>query len=86
MTFTEKNVGRDPQARQELMELGLLPGTMRERLLRRASAVRERIITRDDLSRAEAVVLCNALRGVIRATPVCMPRAHQSTAAAVHGN
>ena len=24
MTFTEKNVGRDPQARQELMELGLL--------------------------------------------------------------
>jgi hypothetical protein len=22
--FTEKNVGRDPQARQELMELGLL--------------------------------------------------------------
>jgi hypothetical protein len=24
VTFTEKNVGRDPQARQELMELGLL--------------------------------------------------------------
>ena len=24
MSFTEKNVGRDPQARQELMELGLL--------------------------------------------------------------
>ncbi len=24
MAFTEKNVGRDPQARQELMELGLL--------------------------------------------------------------
>ena len=24
MTFTEKNVGRDPEARQELMELGLL--------------------------------------------------------------
>ena len=23
MTFTEKNVGRDPQARQELMEIGL---------------------------------------------------------------
>ena len=23
MTFTEKNVGRDPQARQELMDLGL---------------------------------------------------------------
>ena len=23
MTFTEKNVGKDPQARQELMELGL---------------------------------------------------------------
>ncbi len=24
MSFTEKNVGRDPGARQELMELGLL--------------------------------------------------------------
>ena len=24
MSFTEKNVGRDPQARQELMDLGLL--------------------------------------------------------------
>ena len=24
MAFTEKNVGRDPQARQELMDLGLL--------------------------------------------------------------
>ena len=24
MTFTEKNVGKDPAARQELMELGLL--------------------------------------------------------------
>ena len=24
MQFTEKNVGRDPQARQELMDLGLL--------------------------------------------------------------
>ena len=24
MPFTEKNVGRDPQARQELMDLGLL--------------------------------------------------------------
>jgi hypothetical protein len=24
VTFTEKNVGRDPQARQELMELGIM--------------------------------------------------------------
>jgi hypothetical protein len=24
VSFTEKNVGRDPQARQELMDLGLL--------------------------------------------------------------
>ena len=24
MQFTEKNVGRDPQARQELMDLGLM--------------------------------------------------------------
>lgn len=24
MTFTEKNVGKDPQARQELMDLGLM--------------------------------------------------------------
>ena len=24
MTFTEKNVGKDPEARQELMDLGLM--------------------------------------------------------------
>lgn len=48
------------------LNCGLLPGTMRERVLRRTPAVRERVLGRRDLSRAEAVVLCNGLRGLTR--------------------
>ncbi len=44
---------------------GLLPGTLRERLLARGT-LREAIITRDDLRRADAIVLFNSVRGLIR--------------------
>ena len=46
---------------------GLLPGVMRARLLQRAACVGERPITRAELAAAEAVVVCNSLRGAQRA-------------------
>ncbi|MFM2056229.1 MAG: hypothetical protein RLY71_614 [Pseudomonadota bacterium] len=53
------------------LSAGLLPGVMRAALLADpAWAAEERCITRDDLARAEEVVVCNALRGVLRAVAV----------------
>jgi para-aminobenzoate synthetase / 4-amino-4-deoxychorismate lyase len=47
---------------------GALPGVMRSVLLQDpAWAASERRLLRNDLDRAEAVVVCNALRGVLRA-------------------
>ena len=46
---------------------GLLPGVMRRHLLDRGLAV-ERILSRDDLLKAPAVYLANALRGLFRVT------------------
>ncbi len=47
---------------------GLLPGVMRAVLLDDpAWAAREQVLTRHDLYRAEAICLCNALRGVMTA-------------------
>jgi para-aminobenzoate synthetase/4-amino-4-deoxychorismate lyase len=47
---------------------GLLPGVMRSALLEDpAFAARERVLTREDLARAEEIVVCNALRGALRA-------------------
>jgi len=50
------------------LSAGLLPGVMRQVLLEDASMQpRERTIMRADLLRAEALVICNALRGVLPA-------------------
>ena len=47
---------------------GLLPGVMRARLLADpALAAREAVITRDGLSRAQAIMVCNALYGALPA-------------------
>jgi para-aminobenzoate synthetase/4-amino-4-deoxychorismate lyase len=47
---------------------GLLPGVMRSVLLADPHwQARERILTRDDLRHAEEIVVCNALRGALRA-------------------
>jgi branched-subunit amino acid aminotransferase/4-amino-4-deoxychorismate lyase len=48
------------------VECGLLAGVYREHLLRRG-LLRERVLTLDDLRRAEAVYLINSVRGWIRA-------------------
>ncbi|MDY7579819.1 aminodeoxychorismate synthase component I [Herbaspirillum sp. RTI4] len=53
------------------LEAGVLPGIMRSVIL--ADSVwqaQERMLTRDDLQRAQQVVVCNALRGVLRAEVV----------------
>ncbi|AKZ64750.1 anthranilate synthase [Herbaspirillum hiltneri N3] len=50
---------------------GALPGVMRSVLLADAAyAASERSITRDELRRAEAVMICNALRGAVHADVV----------------
>jgi len=47
---------------------GVLPGVMRERVLTDPQwAAGERRLTREDLSRAQALMVCNALRGVLAA-------------------
>ena len=50
---------------------GVLPGVMRSVLLEDASMqARERVLLRADVLRAEALVLCNALRGAVPAALV----------------
>ena len=53
------------------LSAGVLPGVMRARLLEDANwnAI-EQTITRADLKNAEAVCVCNALRGVLQAQVV----------------
>jgi para-aminobenzoate synthetase/4-amino-4-deoxychorismate lyase len=47
---------------------GVLPGVMRSVLLADASMeARERVLLRPDVLRAEALMLCNALRGAVPA-------------------
>jgi para-aminobenzoate synthetase / 4-amino-4-deoxychorismate lyase len=50
---------------------GVLPGVMRGVLLEDADlGAAERVITRDDVSKAEALMVCNALRGAVPARVV----------------
>ncbi len=48
------------------LDCGLLPGVMRAVVIEAWNAV-EAVITRDMLARAEEIVVCNALRGALRA-------------------
>jgi para-aminobenzoate synthetase/4-amino-4-deoxychorismate lyase len=52
------------------VECGLLAGVYREHLLQRG-LLRERVLTPDDLRRAEAVYLINSVRGRVRVEVVC---------------
>lgn len=48
---------------------GLLPGIMRSVLMEDASmGASERVLRRDDVLRAQALIVCNAVRGVLAAT------------------
>jgi len=54
------------------LSAGVLPGVMRAVLLEDATPwlggpLRERVLTRADVTRAEAIAVCNALRGVVPA-------------------
>jgi len=54
------------------LSAGVLPGVMRAVLLEDATPwlgapLRERMLTRADVVRAEAIAVCNALRGVVPA-------------------
>jgi para-aminobenzoate synthetase/4-amino-4-deoxychorismate lyase len=49
------------------VESGLLPGVMRGHLLRdTAVPVVEKVLTPADVSAAEAIFLCNSVRGLVR--------------------
>jgi para-aminobenzoate synthetase/4-amino-4-deoxychorismate lyase len=51
------------------LQCGLLAGIMRKYLLADSQVpLRERVLTRDDLRQAEAVFLCNSVRGVVQVT------------------
>jgi para-aminobenzoate synthetase/4-amino-4-deoxychorismate lyase len=54
------------------LDSGLLPGTLRAALLSRGR-LREAVLRRADLGRAERVVLLNSLRGVIRVELISTP-------------
>ena len=63
------------------LESGVLPGIMRSELLKgneRCHAA-ERVLTKFDLQNAEALIVCNALRGVIPAYVVTADCVHQRT-------
>jgi branched-subunit amino acid aminotransferase/4-amino-4-deoxychorismate lyase len=47
------------------LESGCLPGVMREVILERDASIRESVITRDQVARAEEMFLTSAIRGVI---------------------
>ena len=50
------------------LNCGVLPGVMRSVILDDPSwQASERVLTRDDLARAEAIMVCNALRGALPA-------------------
>lgn len=57
----------DGEWRTPPLSCGLLPGTMRARMLSWKGVFRERTITRDDLARVNQLIVCNALRGPLRA-------------------
>jgi para-aminobenzoate synthetase/4-amino-4-deoxychorismate lyase len=50
------------------MECGLLAGVYRRHLLETRDNVEERVLTLDDLRDADAIYLCNAVRGLRRVT------------------
>lgn len=51
------------------LEVGLLPGIMRQLLLEDTElGARERVLTLEDVRHAEALLVCNALRGALPAT------------------
>lgn len=62
-------IKRDGQWMTPPLSAGLLPGIMRAHILKDpAYRAIEQNITRDDLQHAEAIIVCNALRGALTAT------------------
>jgi para-aminobenzoate synthetase/4-amino-4-deoxychorismate lyase len=49
------------------VECGLLPGVYRRHLLETRPEIEERVVHLDDLRTADAIYLCNAVRGLRRA-------------------
>jgi para-aminobenzoate synthetase/4-amino-4-deoxychorismate lyase len=50
---------------------GVLPGIYRRHLLETCTAAEEKILTMSDLATADAVFLCNSVRGIREVTALC---------------
>jgi len=50
------------------LSCGVLPGVFRARVLAKAVRASERVITLEDLRSAEAIYLCNSVRGWVKVT------------------
>ena len=57
-------IERDGQLLTPLLSCGVLPGTYRRHLLETRTNTEEKILTVDDLRNADAVFLCNSVRGI----------------------
>lgn len=49
------------------LDCGLLPGTIRQEILRRSSRVEERVMYKEDLQNADGIYLTNSIRGFVPA-------------------
>jgi para-aminobenzoate synthetase/4-amino-4-deoxychorismate lyase len=49
------------------LQCGVLPGVMRSRLLRMCPTIGEKVLRKHDLESAQALAVCSALRGILRA-------------------
>jgi para-aminobenzoate synthetase/4-amino-4-deoxychorismate lyase len=58
---------REGEYRTPPVASGLLPGVMREHLLAESAVpVAEKVLTRQDVRSAEAIFVCNSVRGLVR--------------------
>ena len=55
------------------IESGVLPGVYRRHLLQTRPEIEERVLTLDDLRNADAVYICNAVRGLRKVQLIPVP-------------
>ncbi len=62
---------------------GVLPGVLRRHLLETRPTAEERILTLDDLHAADAIFLCNSVRGIRKVTSLSPPAPMHASASSV---
>jgi len=64
--ITNLYIEKDGRLYTPPLECGLLPGVFRRHILETDAMASERILLLDDLERADAIYICNAIRGMRR--------------------